>query len=273
MRLRADYLKGHYMHHIPHPKEQAKTLMQLAKARGWKLGNQDALEIVAEMLGFKSWQACSASIVESATQVTAEEVGPETRVAPCDAKEGKHLFAANVTADTTMTARLAVWATDRNDAIEKLIEFGGKLWKQADSVFEQDEGNQDADDVYLGDEDDIEELSSLEIDGDDMCACAGWADERASYRVWFTRDEPDHADDSRRSAVTVSLECTPNLKGAARVEKELAGDAGYVCSEDNLRAELRHAVTEGDFEDEFDKLLKKATRPAKRRPPQKRKHV
>jgi hypothetical protein len=170
-----------------------------------------------------------------------------------------------------MTARLAVWATDRNDAIEKLIEFGGKLWKQADSVFEHDEGNQDADDVYIGDEDDIEKLSSVQIDGDDMCACAEWADERASYRVWFTRDEPDHADDSRRSAVTVSLECTPNLKGATMVEKELAGDDGYVCSEDDLKDDLRRAATEGDFDDEFDKIFKKASRPAKRRPSQKRK--
>jgi hypothetical protein len=114
-------------------------------------------------------------------------------------------------------------------------------------------------------------MSALELDGDDMSACAEWADERASYRVWFTRDEPDHADDSRRSAVTVSLECTPNLKGATMVEKELAGDDGYVCSEDDLKDELHRAVTEGDFDDEFDKLLKKASRPVKRRPSQKRK--
>jgi hypothetical protein len=259
------------MHHIPHPKDQAETLMRVAQARGWTLGRQDALEIVAELQGFKNWQTCSANVSEAATQVSPEEVAPATRVAPCKNKEGKHLFAANVTADTTMTARLAVWATDRSDAIEKLIEFGGKLWKQADSVFEQDEGNQDADDVYLGDEDDIEKMSALELDGDDMSACAEWADERASYRVWFTRDEPDHADDSRRSAVTVSLECTPNLKGATMVEKELAGDDGYVCSEDDLKDELHRAVTEGDFDDEFDKLLKKASRPVKRRPSQKRK--
>jgi hypothetical protein len=247
------------MHHIPHPKDQAEMLTAIAKVRGWQLGKQDALEVVAQLQGFKNWQTLSASL-DASLKSKPEPLRPNVPVAPCRNKEGKKLYEANVTADTTMTARLAVWATDQDDAIGKLVEFGGKLWKHGDPAFEHDEGNQDSADVYLGDENDIETLSVLHIDGDDMCASASWADERGAYRIWYTRDEPDHADDSRRNAVTTSIECTPNLQGAKLLEKELAGDDGTSCSEGDLKSDLVRAVKEGNFEDDLRRLLDQATR-------------
>ena len=247
------------MHHIPHPKDQAETLMALAQSRGWTLGKQDALEIVAQLQGFKNWQTLSASL-DTNQKLKPEPLRQKVPVAPCRNKEGKLLYEANVTADTTMTARLAVWASSVDDAIGKLLEFGGKLWEEGSPAFEHDEGNQDADDVYLGDEDDIEATSVLEIDGDDMCASATWADERGAYRVWYTRDEPDHADDDRRNSVTISIECTPNLQDAGLIEKSLTGEDGTSCSEGYLKSDLRQAVKDGNFEDALKRLLDQGAR-------------
>lgn len=52
------------MTNFPSPKAQARILKTQLATRGFKVNHQDALEIVSNMLGFKSWQICSAQLAE-----------------------------------------------------------------------------------------------------------------------------------------------------------------------------------------------------------------
>lgn len=256
------------MHHIPHPKDQAETLMRIAKANGWKLGKQEALEVVAEMQGFKSWQVCSAATNEGLKGEQPEKLKlePALIVEPCNDKDGKQLFRGIVTMDATMSAEFGVWATNREDAEERFSEFAlARYEKNGGADFMFDEGNHKRlEDFYPGELDEFENLS-LDIEQDhDMFARATWADERGSYDVIFSRDEPDCSDDDRRFAVTVTLSVTPNIKGATSVSKEFTGDDCWSVDDDELESQLEFDVKNGNFDDEIDALLKKSLRDLKR---------
>lgn len=258
------------MHHIPHPKDQAETLMRIAKARGWKLGKQEALEVVAELQGFKSWQICSAAVNEALEQKPEQlKLKPQIIVDDCEEKEGKHLFVGTVTMEATMSAELGVWATDEDEARERLIEFAVDRYQlNGGSDFALDEGNwKDGDDFYLPDADSIENRSQLNVEGDDMFARATWADERGSYDVIFDRSEPDCSDEDRRFAVTATLTVKPNLEGVPEISKEFGGEVeNYSASDGELVNQLQFEVEEGNFDQHIDKLLKKAVRDMKHRP-------
>ena len=249
------------MHHIPHPKNQAQTLMHIARDKGWSLGKQEALEIVAQLQGYKTWQICS-SVVDAANAAVQETPArPTLLVEPCRNHEGKHLFSALVTTDTTMSARYAVWAEDEDEARVRLRQFAARRYEQnGGEDFDIDDANyRGAVDFYLGDPNDIEDLSTPVIEGDDMQAQATWKDEQGQYSVQLHRDAPDHADSEHPAATTVTLRCTRNVKGAAPQEKVLAGNSGYQCS-GPLVDELRRLTDERTFTKVFEKMLNRPTK-------------
>lgn len=257
------------MHHIPHPKDQAETLMRLAKARGWKLGKQDALEMVAELQGFKSWQICSAAVEANTSEdAKSDALEPQLIVEPCDDKEDKHLFVSLVTMDATMSAELGVWARNKEEAEDRLLQFAVQRYQETGgSDFQFDEGNQkDVDDFHVGDFDEMENRSNCAIEGDDMFARATWADERGSYDVIFQRDEPDCSDADRRHAVTATLTVKPNYIGVGEAARDFEGESErFSASDGELRSQLRFEIEEGNFDDDIDSLLEDAVRNFKRR--------
>lgn len=257
------------MHHIPHPKDQAETLMRIAKARGWELGKQDALEVVAELQGYKNWQICSAAVhAVLADKQSNPTLEPELVIEDRGDEDGQQLFVGTVTMEATMSAEFGVWAVDAYEAQSKLIDFAVDRYRMNGGAdFEFDDGNyRDRDDFYLPDADAVENRSlDIECD-DDMFARATWHDERGSYDVIFSRDEPDCSDDERRGAVTVTLSVKPNIKGAPEMTKEYSGEEGHVVAEDELGSQLRFDVKEGNFDARIDQMLKKAVRDMQRRP-------
>jgi hypothetical protein len=257
------------MHHIPHPKDQAETLMRIAKARGWELGKQAALEVVAEMQGHKNWQICSAAVnVALADKQAQLKLEPALVIEDPDDEDGQQLFVGTVTMEATMSAEFGVWAADAYEARGKLLDFAVDRYQMnggSDFVF--DDGNyRDSDDFYLPDADAIENRSlDIECDGD-MSARATWQDERGSYDVIFSRDEPDCSDDERRGAVTVTLSVKPNIKGAPELTKEYTGEEGHIVADGELSSQLRSDVEEGNFDTRIEQLLKKALRDMQHRP-------
>jgi hypothetical protein len=67
-------VKEIYMHQIPQPKEQARLLKAALATRGIKLDHQDALEVVATVMGFRSWQTMAAADFARAALLSKEDV-------------------------------------------------------------------------------------------------------------------------------------------------------------------------------------------------------
>jgi hypothetical protein len=61
------------MHQIPQPKEQARLLKAALAKHGIKLDHQDALETVATVMGFRSWQTMAAADFARAALLSTEE--------------------------------------------------------------------------------------------------------------------------------------------------------------------------------------------------------
>ncbi|MBC8741871.1 hypothetical protein F6X40_35575 [Paraburkholderia sp. UCT31] len=247
------------MHHIPHPKAQAETLRAIFAERGVTVSLQDSLEYVAKLQGFKSWQHCSAAVakptvapVEVPDEQLDEEDGPY--FVPCDDKEGLRLFVGCVTVDTTMSGSVGVWAEDLEHARQLMRSAGREAYEKG--RFSEDEGNyRRASDFYLGDSDAVECISDINVEGDmhDLTKSATWEDEKAKYCLMLDRDEPDHADESRRHSVSVTLEVTTGRK---KISRELQG---ALTAPGTLSDALFDAIESDTYEAIFEELVAQAT--------------
>lgn len=240
------------MKNVPQPKEQARVLKAALAQLGLNLKHQDALTVVASMMGVRDWPTLSANFEAAEEQrQTAQKL-----LSRIDGPSDGDLFEALVTVDQTMSARIRVRAHSLEDAKQM---FGSAACAQYPHGFELDEGNyRGSGDFYLGDSNDVENLSEPDIESGcgDFSASATWRDDRFSFRIDLSRDEGDSSDDDRRARVT---ECITVSFGDVNVQRtrrlEVYGNLGDYLSE---------VLDDGDYDDVFDELSAKLERKLKR---------
>lgn len=139
------------MHHIPKPQDQARIVKSELRAMNLVIPHQDALELVAKVMGFKDWKTMSGSALELALP-TAPNLQMPTRTAiPLIGPEDGDIYEGLVTVDMTLSARIQVRAYDKEEAQRLLREAGHAQYPTA---FEVDDGNyRGPSDFYLGDSD------------------------------------------------------------------------------------------------------------------------
>lgn len=240
------------MKNVPQPKEQARVLKAALTQLGMDIKHQDALAVVASMMGVRDWPTLSASF-EAAEE---HRQAAQKVLSRIDGPSDGDLFEALVTVDQTMSARIRVRAHSLEDAKQM---FGPVACAQYPHGFELDEGNyRGPSDFYLGDSDAVENLSDPEIETEsgDFAASATWRDDRFSFRIDLSRNEGDSSDDERRARtteiITVSLDDV-NVQRTRRLE--VYGNLGDYLSE---------VLDDGDYDDVFDELSAKLERKLKR---------
>jgi hypothetical protein len=240
------------MKNVPQPKEQARVLKTALSQLGLTIKHQDALSVVASMMGVRDWPTLSASFEASEEHRQAAQKALSRIDGPADGD----LYEALVTVDQTMSARIRVRAHSREDAQRM---FGAAACAQYPHGFELDEGNyRGPSDFYLGDSDAVDNLSEPEIDTEsgDFSASATWRDDRFSFRIDLSRDEPDCSNDERRAKATETI--TVSL-GDVNVQRTVRQSI-Y----DDLGDYLRDVLDDGDYDDVFDELAAKLERKLKR---------
>ena len=240
------------MKNVPQPKEQARVLKAALAQLGLKLKHQDALAVVASMMGVRDWPTLSANF-EAAEEKrqTAQKL-----LSRIDGPSDGDLFEALVTVDQTMSARIRVRAHSLEDAKRM---FGPAACAQYPHGFELDEGNyRGPSDFYLGDSNDVENISEPDIESGcgDFSASATWRDERFSFRIDLSRDEGDCSDDDRRAKTTEIITVSFGEVNVQRTKRlEVYGD---------LDDYLSDVLDDGDYDDVFDELTAKLERKLKR---------
>ena len=248
------FLKGHTMHHLPQPKDQARLLKAALKTHQMTLGHQDALEVVATLMGHKTWKAFSAAFDNTTAQQQVQRSALATLAGP----EDGDIYEGLVTVDQTMSATVRVRAHSPEEAHDLL---GQAACDQFPHGFELDEGNyRGASDFYF-DSARVDNMSQVVYDADnnDFSATASWGDEHCTYCVTLTRAEGDCSDDERRSVVDVSITVADAAGNTLSTSSE--SEAG-----DDLRDFLRDELKDGNFEDTCDDLkakLQKKHRPGR----------
>lgn len=240
------------MKNVPQPKEQARVLKAALAQLGMKIKHQDALTVVASMMGVRDWPTLSASFEAAEEQrQTAQKI-----LSRIDGPSDGDLFEALVTVDQTMSAYIRVRAHSLEDAKQM---FGSVACAQYPHGFELDEGNyRGPSDFYLGDSDAVENLSEPEIDTEsgDFSASATWSDDRFSFRIDLSRDEGDSSDDERRARVTETITVSCGEVNVQRTKRlEVYDDLGGYLSE---------VLDDGDYDDVFVELAAKLERKLKR---------
>lgn len=242
------------MHHIPKPQDQARILETALKAMDIRLPHQDALQVIAKVMGYKDWKTMSAASKESLAVVEAAPVverapasEPEIR-GPADGK----LYEGLVTVDMTLSARIQVRAYNEAQAQELLCEAGHAQYPQG---FEVDENYRGSCDFYLGDPSAITNLSLGEVeyesDGDHY-GRAEWQDERFTYKIIMSRPNSDCSDEEEWSKVEVTL--VVEDESGTKVSQEVPD---YEVHTDNLGDWIEECIDNGDFDEQFDALVER----------------
>jgi hypothetical protein len=245
------------MKNVPQPKEQARILKAALAEMGVPLKHQAALGVVARLMGARDWPTLSAAFEAEQEQRAAQQRAVSQAMSAIAGPEDGDLYEALVTVDQTLSARIRVRAHSLEEAKGM---FGSAACAQYPHGFELDDGNyRGPSDFYLGDSDAVENLSEPQFDEDgvsDYSASATWQDERFTYRVELSRDEPDCASESRRAKVTQTLTVTREGVSLSRESRlEVYGD---------LQDYLREAIAEGDLEDDLAALVAKFERQLQR---------
>jgi hypothetical protein len=248
MRLRAFTGEVH-MHHISKPQDQARILAKALKELNLNVKHQDALEVVAKVMGHKNWKTMSAAYKaaqESAKQATPAILPPLPILGP----EDGYLFEGCVTIDVTMSADVVVRAHSKKQA-QELLPLAAK--EQFPRGFANDDGNfLSLDDFYLGDESAVENLSKPEFENDgDHYGRGDWKDERYEYAIHMSRDNPDSSDDDERADVSVTLVLTSRQNWQVSCKKDITD---YQVQRDDIASWIEECVDEGDFDEDFDEL-------------------
>jgi hypothetical protein len=240
------------MKNVPQPKEQARVLKTALKDLGMSIKHQDALSIVAGIMGVRDWPTLSADFEAAERNRQAGQLALSKIQGP----EDGDLFEAIVTVDQTMSARIRVRAHSLEDAKRM---FGSAGHAQYPHGFELDDANyRSASAFYLGDSDDVENLSTPEYDSDcgDFSASVTWKDARFDYRVDVSRDEPDCSNDERRAKVTETLTLSHGKVSVESTSKDQIFES--------LGGYLESTVDAGDFDHLFAALAAKLERKLKR---------
>ena len=247
------------MHHLPKPQDQARILKDALKALNLGVKHQDALEVVAKMMGFRNWKTLSATSLEAETSsppgATPKAEEPVVLKGPADGD----IYEAFVTigeAGVTMSARIQVRAYSLEDARELLPVAG---FAQFPKGFEIDEGNWPrSSEFYLGDPNDVENISNpgsgdtieVEFDhhGEDW-GSAKWSEGGFDYLIMMNRLEPDNGGDEDAWA---QCEITITVSRDGVKCEEVIKD--YECHRDNLAEWLEECWDHGDFNEEILRL-------------------
>jgi len=232
------------MHHVPQPQDQARILKSVLETFGIPLPHRKALEAVARVMGHKDWQTHSAAFAQ---EQAAKHVKAQALQAIPGPQDGD-IYEALVTVDQTLSARVRVRANSQEEAKRLLCVAGSNQYPHGFSV---DEGNyRGSSDFYLGDPDDIENLSKPEyFDNDNFWAKVAWKDEQFAYGIELSRNEPDASDDERRATVSGTLSVSRD--GFAQEQTVRLNVFGH------LEAHLKACIAERDFDENFEKLKKR----------------
>ena len=239
------------MHHIPKPQDQARILENALKEMGTSVEHQVALQLIAKVMGHKNWKTMSAA-VGSVPQM-APSVAIPHRLPEMLGPEDGDIYEALVTVDMTLSGRVKVRAYSEDEA--KAL-FGQAGEAQYPHGFELDEGNyRGACDFYL-DSDSVENLTGVvrevEFDGQgSYYGSATWTDERFTYKIDVSRDNPDSSDEDEESKATLSI----TISDAAG--NNVSEDFDYEVHNDNLADYLEETLDDGDFDEDIDKLVAK----------------
>lgn len=236
------------MHHIPKPQDQARILAKALKNLNVDVKHQDALELIAKVMGHKNWKTMSAAI--DATPAVAPSAAIPHTIPDILGPADGDVYEALVTVDMTLSARIKVRADSPEEAQTLLREAGAAQYPRG---FEVDENYRGSCDFYLGDPDDITNLSEVEYSSEgNHYGSATWADERYSYKLEISRSEPDNSDEDESSNCTLTL--TISAENGVKVTLE---DDDYEIHNDDLAEWLEEACDEGDFDDKIDDLIEK----------------
>ena len=224
------------MYHLPQPKDQARLLKAALKEHQLVVSHQDALEVIAAVMGHKNWKAFSAAF----DNTTAQQQVQQRALAAIAGPENGDLYECRITVDQAMSATVRVRANNLEEARDL---FGRAACDQFPHGFELEKGSyRGASDFYF-DSARVDNISKVvyDTDNDDFSATASWGDAHCGYCVTLTRAEGDCSDDERRSVVDVSITVTDaagNMLSATSTSE--AGD--------DLRDFLRDEIKDGNFE-------------------------
>lgn len=239
------------MQHQPQPKDQARILKAALNELNLGIKHQDALEVVAKMMGFRDWKTMSATFERVEEDKKAEARALSTIMGPEDGQ----LYEALVTVDQTMSATVRVRAHSKSEAEELLSEAGQAQFPHG---FTLDDGNYRGVGDFYFDSEDVENISKPEYDQDgEHYGTARWSDGQFDYGITLSRNEPDTSNEDRWAKCTVTLTVS---QGEVSVSKDLRG---YECHDDEPASHLQDCVDEGDFDEDFEKLANKLKRQLK----------
>lgn len=240
------------MHHTPMPQDQARILKKELEDFNIDVKHQDALQLIAKVMGYKNWKTMSAAMVAAPVAAAPAPAVIPHRMPDLIGPADGDIYEALVTVDMTLSGRVKVRANSEDEA-KSLFGQAGEL--QYPHGFELDEGNyRGACDFYLGDSDSVENLSGvepeIEFDGQGgYYGSATWTDERFTYKIEISRDNPDSSDEEEQSEATLSI----TVSDAAG--NKVSEDSDYEVHHDNLADYLEETLDEGDFDDDLDKLV------------------
>lgn len=239
------------MHHIPKPQDQARILEAALKSLNLNLPHQAALQVIAKVMGHKDWKTMSAASKEAPTVVQAP---PVVEPAPARAieilgPEDGDLYEALMTVDMTLSGTVRVRAHNDEEARHLLREAAQQQYPQG---FEVDDGNyRGPSDYYMGGDDGLVNLSQPEIEYEgDHFGRGDWKDERFEYKIIMSRSNSDSSDEADWGQVEVSL--VVGVEGGVSVSKDIPD---YEVHSSNLGNWIEECIDNGDFDDEFDKLV------------------
>lgn len=238
------------MHHIPKPQDQARILETALKAMNIRLPHQDALQVIAKVMGYKDWKTMSAAGKEALAIVEAPAVVERVpaREPEIMGPEDGDLYEALMTVDMTLSARIRVRAESDAQARELLSQAAAEQYPQG---FEVDENYRGSCDFYLGDPDGVTNLSQPEIETEgDHYGRGDWQDERFTYKIIMSRPNSDCSDEEEWSKVEVTL--VVEHESGAKASKDVQD---YEVHGDNLGDWIQECIDEGDFDEQFDALV------------------
>jgi hypothetical protein len=240
------------MHHIPKPQDQARLLEKALKDLNFTVKHQDALQLIARVMGHKDWKTMSAAIAstpEFAPVVVASAI-PHTLPAMLGPDDGD-IYEGMVTVDMTLSGYVKVRAHSREEAQQLLREAGHAQYPHG---FEVDDGNyRGPSDFYLADPNAVENLSEVVFDRDgDFWGNAKWKGERFQYEIDMSRDEPDSSDEDHWAAVSVTL--TVSDSTGTKVTEDITD---YEVHNDNLAEWIEECIDNGDFDEQLEELAEK----------------
>jgi len=245
------------MHHIPQPQDQARILKKALEKLNLDIKHQDALQVIAQVMGHKNWKTMSAAAAAPIPPAPIPVAEPDVEIPLWGPADGK-VYEGLVTVDMTMSGYVKVRAHSLAEARQSLRNAGHAQFPRG---FEVDEGNyRGPSDFYLGDEDGVtregKPAPEITTEGDHF-GMADWKEDGLEYRIAMSRVNPDsnpeEEDDAEGEDSWSAVEVTLRLMNSAGVfvTKVITGYQVHSDFADWLQV----CINEGDFVEDFEELI------------------